>query len=190
MDSTHPIKRITRNNFSYISFTIVSQQIFDDLYNIGICQNKTWQIDIDEVVSHIPRQYQCDFFRGYFDGDGSITNTDKGKPSRISISIACTSSTASKFINILKDIGISALFAKDNREYKHDFGSVIFTGYNKYLFLKYIYDQESICLDRKRNRALEYFKLIETNATNRSENINAINKYSQFLVQRGIYENK
>jgi intein/homing endonuclease len=190
MNATHPITYITRKNSSYISFTIVSQQICDDLYDIGINPKKTWELDVAKIISHIPHKYHCDFLRGYFDGDGSISSTDKGKPSSVHISISCPFTVATDFLNILKNIGISASFTEDKRKYKHKFGCVVFTGYNKYLFLKYIYSQEDLCLNRKRARALEYCELIETNATNRSENINAVNKYDQFLAQRKIYETK
>jgi intein/homing endonuclease len=160
------------------------------LYDIGINPKKTWELDVAKIISHIPHKYHCDFLRGYFDGDGSISSTDKGKPSSVHISISCPFTVATDFLNILKNIGISASFTEDKRKYKHKFGCVVFTGYNKYLFLKYIYSQEDLCLNRKRARALEYCELIETNATNRSENINAVNKYDQFLAQRKIYETK
>ena len=184
MNSTHPIKCTMRGECSYISFTIVSQQIFNDLSSMGICQNKTWKMDISNVLSYLPNEYHCDFFRGYFDGDGSIAVTDDKRPSGFGVSIACPLKTASKLINILKNIGISALFTKDNRKYKYDFGNIVFTGYNKYLFLKYIYNTDALYLERKRDMATKYFELIEVNATNRSENINAVNKYNEFLVNR------
>lgn len=183
MESTHPIKHTVRNGFDYISFTIVSQQIFDDLCAVGLCQNKTWKLDINKVIESIPDQYLCDFFRGYFDGDGCITATDQERPSGIDVSIACPLSTALKFIDVLGNIGISSSYINDKRKYNHDFGRLSFTGFNKYLFLKYMYDNEHMRLNRKYVRAMEYFKLIETNATNRSENINAVNKYVQFLEQ-------
>ena len=181
MNATHPITQIKRNNSTYISFTIVSQQIFDDLQNIGIIENKTWDMDIAKVISRIPHKYYKDFFRGYFDGDGSVSNLEPGKPSGVRVRISCTLNSANTFIDALKRIGISASFIPDKRKYKHGFGTLSFTGYNKYIFLKLLYDNNNICLERKKVNATRYFNLVETNITNRRENIIAVNKYSEFL---------
>lgn len=182
MNATHKITQIKRKNSVYISFTIVSQQIFDDLKNIGIIENKTWDMDIAKVISNIPNEYYKDFFRGYFDGDGSVSNIEHGKPSIVRVRIACTLNSANTFIDTLKQIGISASFIQDKRQYKHDFGTLSFTGYNKYIFLKFLYDNDNICLERKKVNATQYFDLVETNITNRRENIIAVNKYSEVLA--------
>lgn len=184
MRATNHIKSSTNNGRSYIAIDIVSQQIFEDLCSIGVAPNKTWGLNINKIINNIPLEFYCDFIRGYFDGDGCITSTDNKKPSGIRISIACPSYSAPDFIKILNDVGIVISFIKDKRQekYKNDFGVLSLSGYNKYIFLKYLYYPNCMCLERKLQRAIVYCDLIECNSTNRAENIKAMEKYEQFLM--------
>ena len=81
MNATHPIIKtsIIQNdkNFEYISISIVSQKLFEDICNIGIAPKKTWKINLAQIIRNIPKQFIRDFLRGYFDGDGSINITKK-----------------------------------------------------------------------------------------------------------------
>ena len=63
---------ITTNRNKYASFVVCSKLLCDALRNIGFSNKKTYDLDITQVLSHIPSRYQRDFLRGMFDGDGSI----------------------------------------------------------------------------------------------------------------------
>jgi len=71
LDSDHkvserlPRKRVPKKSYE---LQIGSKEMFNDLANIGITQNKS------KVLSfpNIPDLYFADFVRGYFDGDGSV----------------------------------------------------------------------------------------------------------------------
>ena len=85
----------------------------------------------------------------------------------------------------LFSIGIDSVVYEDNRseKYTHPFGRFDFFGANKYIFLKWIYYENCLCLQRKYDSAIEYCNQVETNITNRSENINAINQYNTFKTR-------
>ena len=189
MNSTHPIQRnvktLNEKTFEYIAITIVSQQIFEDLCNMGITQQKTWLMNIKQVINQIPKQFIRDFLRGYFDGDGSITGISKNKPSSVSVNIAMPLQNAKLLQQILHSLGLEAVAQEDNRpnKYSHPFGRFEFFGVNKYIFLKWIYYEGCLCLQRKYDLALQYCNLVENNITNRAENINAVNQYCTFLKQ-------
>ena len=194
MNATHPIKKTTKasndKQYEYISVTIVSDQIYNDLFRIGIMPQKTWQMDIQQVIDCIPTKFVNDFLRGYFDGDGCITGVDKNKPSRTHINIAMPLQSANTLRQYLLSVGIDVAVREDKRpgKYTHPFGRIEFFGVNKYIFLKWMYYDDCMCLKRKYNAAMKYCDLIEKNITNRSENIKAVNQYNVFLKHSKMIE--
>jgi intein-encoded DNA endonuclease-like protein len=192
MRATHPIKKTTlvSNGVQreYISVTIVSDQIYNDLFSIGITPQKTWTMDIEYVLNNIPRRFVNDFLRGYFDGDGCITGVNKNRPSSTHIHIAMPMQNANMLKQYLLSFGIDSLALADNRsgKYAHPFGRIEFFGANKYIFLKWIYYKDCICLQRKYDSAMKYCNLVEKNITNRSENIKATNQYNIFLEHNKV----
>lgn len=69
LQSEHPIKYDRYNN-PYIS--IRCKEYYVDLTHIGFHNRKSYFIDLDKILSHIPKELIRHFIRGYFDGDGSI----------------------------------------------------------------------------------------------------------------------
>ena len=47
---------------------IGSKEMFNDLYALGMRQNKTKSL----TVPNVPNKFFCHFIRGYFDGDGNV----------------------------------------------------------------------------------------------------------------------
>ena len=124
MEATNPIKTIPKRNnnkcFDQIATTIVSQQIFNDLCNIGITPRKTWDMKIDDVMSHIPKQFIRDFLRGYFDGDGCITGVISQKPSKVAVTVAMPLVNAEALRDYLAQVGIISNVLEDKRpKYTH-----------------------------------------------------------------------
>lgn len=63
------ILKKTGNPFTSSKIMIYSRQILKDLEKFNVVPNKTGNHPLDY---NIPKQYQRDFVRGFFDGDGSI----------------------------------------------------------------------------------------------------------------------
>jgi hypothetical protein len=57
---------------------IGSKAIFESLIDLGFMQNKTNIVRLPTI----PREYFCDFLRGYLDGDGNIMFGYYRKPGR------------------------------------------------------------------------------------------------------------
>ena len=91
-----------------------------------------------------------------------------------------------KLIEYLKSIHITAEFSWDKRKKyintDKKFGSLILTNkLNKYCFLKYIYDNSSIYLIRKKDKADQFIKEIEK--LERITHIDIVNYY-KYAVQK------
>ena len=66
MESNYKIRKHYSNN---VQFSIKSSVIKSDLINIGVCENKTFDIQFPDVDI----KYMPSFIRWFFDGDGCIT---------------------------------------------------------------------------------------------------------------------
>jgi hypothetical protein len=85
--------------------------------------------------------------------------------------------------------GIEVKVNEDQRNYTNRFANLCLFGANKYIFLKWIYYPGCLCLSRKYKLATHYCDLVETNITNRSENIQAVKKYCDLLQKQTMLFN-
>ena len=158
------------------TFQIASDQIYDDLSQYGIVPNKTWDLNI----KNIPKEFIPSFLLGYFDGDGSIY--DAPTISKTNVGICGTESCINSISKLLKNVGLefSIIEDKRNHKYKGRFFNITFKNTSeKYCFLKTIYANECECLHRKKKLAMEFIYKVENNATNRYENVKAVNDYNK-----------
>lgn len=69
LKSNHPIRN---KNESAYTFSFTSKHICDKLRDMGLNNRKSYGFDFSRLRSYIPTEYERDFVRGLFDGDGSI----------------------------------------------------------------------------------------------------------------------
>ena len=176
--SENPIKY----NDETATLTIVSQEMYNDLINLGITPKKTYTMDLSIVIQNIPTQYQKDFIHGYFDGDGSITIRDI--PSKAKIQFAMPEYFIQPFQNMLLNLGIESSWNKDERSYKYTipFGNLVINGAsNKYCLLQLMLLENTISIQRKTQLCQQLCQQIQSNKTNRKENITAVTKWEELL---------
>lgn len=186
LNTTKPISVVRdkrRSDTIMASLQVTSDKIFNDLLDKGVGIRKTFDLDLMQIFKNIPCRFQSDFILGYFDGDGSITVSINGiSKSKICISGPIKSLKA--LSSTLQERGIGNIIVEDKRKYKEPFGSLEFVNTtDKYIFLKYIYKNNVKCLTRKKELAGELIKRIESNSTNRSENIKAIDNYKSVVIK-------
>lgn len=163
---------------------LTSDILVEDLLNLGVGIRKTFDLSIEYISKHIPKKFIPSFILGYFDGDGSIDIPKDNTISKSHIRISAPLKSLENFKNILEEFEINSKIIVDKREYKEPFGSLeIINTTNKYLFLKLIYGFYEDSLSRKKERSKELLSRIENNTTNRSENINSINKYKSVVLK-------
>lgn len=70
IESNHPINK----NYRYESYDVVigSKIMANSLISKGFNNHKSWEYNVEEIVSNIPDNLIHHFIRGYFDGDGSV----------------------------------------------------------------------------------------------------------------------
>lgn len=164
------------------TLTIVSQEMYDNLIRIGITPRKTYTMDLSKVIQNIPIQYQKDFIHGYFDGDGSITV--RNIPSKSKVQFAMPEYFMEPFQKMLLSLGIKSNWNRDKRTYKYTipFGSLVINGAsNKYCLLQLMLFENTISIQRKTQLCQQLCEQIQSNKTNRSENIIAVEKWEELL---------
>lgn len=117
-----------------------SRMVFD-LVELGVVQNKTKFLK----RPNIPKKYYSDWIRGYFDGDGAISNRKDGNTGGAFLS---SSISVMKFIveNIPGKNSIS--WNERSHIYCHYFGG---KGTVEKIY-KYMYKNSKICLKRKKDK--------------------------------------
>lgn len=183
IDSQKPLSESKRES-SYVNYIsileLVSDKMANDLKKYNIVENKTYSYEIVELKQEL----MSHFFRGYFDGDGSIscTNNKYHTPSSYNISIVGFVHNLSKMQNYLNnntEIKSSIVLDKRNAQNnKSDlpFGNLIFPNIeNKYKFINYIYqDRQDLYLPRKRYLAECFLNAINKNYSNKQNLYNNI----------------
>lgn len=163
---------------------LTSDILVENLLAYGVGVRKTFDMSINQVCSNISKKFIPSFILGYFDRDGSIDIPSDNTISKSHIRISAPLKSLKDFENILNEFEIYPTIVIDKREYKEPFGSLeLINTTNRYLFLKLIYSFYNDSLFRKKEKAQELLKRIETNSTNRSENINSIKKYKSVVLK-------
>lgn len=88
LSSNHPIS--LHKTYGTYNVTIGCKELNQSLWDKGFNNRKSWDYDVEEIVSHIPDELMNHFIRGYFDGDGCVGiynqgNGNNGKMHHISI---------------------------------------------------------------------------------------------------------
>ncbi|MEI6041995.1 MAG: LAGLIDADG family homing endonuclease [bacterium] len=108
MKLPHKISEIKSETGSVYRVQIGSKEMFNDLVLLGLTPNKSLRMDIPTI----PKKYEGDFIRGYFDGDGNIwvghTNKTRKKPTSVMF-VAFTSASKmflNNLFNMLNSLGL------------------------------------------------------------------------------------
>lgn len=149
-DRVHDSKRENTSTLYVYSTTI-----YDDLISLGVTQNKSLTLQWPTI----PKEFLKDFIRGYFDGDGSITEIKESKNSvKIVIQFLGTESflrgiiqTFDEFLGI-KDTG------KKIEKTQTNIKAIRYRTKQARTILEWLYDDAEIFLKRKFNRFEEHKK--------------------------------
>ena len=146
-----PKKKVQKYRNSY-KWHVVSPKMYEDLKKYGIMENKSHH---DILYPNIPREFDKDFIRGYFDGDGCISIKSTGY---IVVSIGSNSrmfleSLAAK----LQEYGINTrpIFTSYKSRINPYHTLYISGGIHKAKFKNFIYHNAETYLTRKHRKTME-----------------------------------
>ena len=141
IESNNPIKNATTPN-SY-TINISNKKFCENLIIQGCVPRKTFLIKFPDLRNDLKRH----FIRGFFDGDGSITCTDK----TLQITICCASND---FISeLVNELYSNIELRRIKKIYKRKDGLLLYvnsSGEDISLISKYFYDNSKIYLNRKK----------------------------------------
>lgn len=145
-----------RKNRKTSIVSIVSKELVEDLFKLGVVYNKTENAFMPDIKEDLIPS----FVRGYFDGNGYITKNIK----KIQTVIVIGSSLLAESIN---QILLNFEFKID------DYGTykklVLYKKNLTLSFYDYLYSNASIFLDRKMKRYLSLKRALSDESTNKSE---------------------
>jgi len=160
-DFEHSLSKLGK--LSYLKRTRIGRQPQIDAYirNYGLTKwlfdndfcNKS-KISPNKILENIRKEYHKDFLRGWIDGDGCFYVNLKRKMFQFSISGTYEQDWTS-LTNLLDDIGVSYKIDRRIRHEKSKSSTVRSCGYkNINKIVKYIYNNHSMCLKRKYDKAM------------------------------------
>lgn len=160
LSSQHPIHDyISNNGNEYSRLLITSEQMFDQLSQKGCIERKTTTLTFPP--NHIvPKVYQSDFIRGYFDGDGSFSKCSPKSKLPYSIKIMGTSEMIHSIIEVA---GIERFYiGKRHKNNVNNYSLEINHSEEIMKFSEYIYQFTGYTLSRKYKRYQELRSVVYT----------------------------
>lgn len=140
-----PEKSLSKYKNSY-KWKVTSKKIYMDLTKYGITENKS---HTSYVYPLIPKEFDRDFIRGYFDGDGciSIKSTGYNVISFCSNSLPFLKSLAK--VLLLYGVQTRPIYSTSKNRKSIFHTLYISGGVNKSIFKKFLYENAKIFLIRK-----------------------------------------
>ena len=148
--------------YNYSRVQIYNTNICRDLIKLNCVPRKSLILKYPE--GKIPECFEKDFIRGYFDGDGSVSFTEhlqyhknKGKY-YMQKSFYANILGTQNFLEVISEILSKNDIKNSIKKYSANVPEIRITGSKNLLnFAHYIYDNFSVCLDRKYNKFIQAF---------------------------------
>jgi len=140
---------------------ITHSQIYEDVQKHGCCLDKTYNL---EFPTTIPKEFMGDYFRGFFDGDGSIYIYEKKMYRPATVKIVATRKWALGAVKYLKYLNIDSALYDDKRHDNRITGLHICNVPSLLDFYRLIYSdiKDQIFLKRKYEKFSDYFNFKTT----------------------------
>lgn len=141
------------NRTKMVRLATYSQKIYEDLEKLGMSERKSLTL-LFPTEDQVPREFQRDFIRGYFEGDGGISLHLENK---INLCVCGTPEFNQTLSDIIRrDLGINSYFGADERP-RINYCTLIMSGPKNCLrFLEWIFKDCSYKMERKWKTYLDF----------------------------------
>lgn len=140
-----------------VSISIGSYILAKDLIGLGCVPRKSLILKFP-TEEQVPVHLLSHFIRGYFDGDGSVY---KAAYNSYYAEFIGTFQFMEGVVNILCGVGLTNISIRNKIVNKNTYTIRYSKQTDVVLLYKYLYDNATICLDRKRDRFLKFLELIK-----------------------------
>lgn len=158
---TGEISIINRGNTQYCDLTLCSPIFSETLAKLGCIQGKTYTLEFPKLPNNLLNH----FLRGYFDGDGCISITQRSNRKEGSMQYQLNFVGKDSVILKIQDIICknTGVFKTKLRNRKNSFANCISWCGRKVCFkiLQYLYKDSTIYLNRKYNKYLQIGNAVE-----------------------------
>lgn len=143
---------MSRENSQLSRILLTSQKTVDDLIKLG-CKKQKSLILTFPTQQEVPDDLLRHFIRGYFDGDGSISSSQKGTYTDYHLNIV---GTENFILNLFLKMGTKGSCFPDKRKTNSWYLGI---GGNQQLkeIYHFLYDGATVFLERKYNKFKEIF---------------------------------
>lgn len=144
LETEAPIRDRKNASSEYHVLRIYSKKMVQSLMDRGVTTAKSENMPFP---NNIPENCMEDFFRGYFDGDGSVMRVSQRNAIRVSFTSksGCFLQKSQNFLN--ENVCMSGCLTQNSLAYM-----LHFTGQNALKFYNYIYDDTELHLEPKKNK--------------------------------------
>lgn len=147
-DIVKSMQKCGDKKFPIVTLCIYSKYAVKDLISLGIVNNKSFIVNMD----NIPKEYMIDFIRGYFDGDGTV-GEQFSKKSKATMLRARMCSGSEKLliqtVNHLEELGVKKVKVRKDKE-KELYNIEYSQKASKSIYELFYNDDSLIYLDRKK----------------------------------------
>lgn len=158
LENTRPIKDYTRTNgYKNSKLYFFSKKIKQDLAFYDIIPNKTYEAE--DFIKNIKIDFFWDFIRGFFDGDGSVTNPNFTIRWQLDGVCHKTLLHIQQILKDIYDIETKIVFNPDIKSTIPKYRLYCYSQEKCHTIFNYMYeDKNCLKLHRKYNRFLELLK--------------------------------
>ena len=158
LQNERPVKDYTRSNgYKNSKLYFYSKKMKADLALYDIIPNKTYEAD--DYIKNIKLEYFWDFIRGFFDGDGSITNSNSGIRWQLDGVCLKTFQHIQQILQDIYDIETKIVFNPDQKSTVPKYRLYCYSQTKCKAIFTFMYPNSNcIKMDRKYNRFLELLK--------------------------------
>lgn len=158
LENERPVKDYTRSNgYKNSKLYFYSKKMKQDLAFYDIIPNKTYEAS--DFIKNIKPEYFWDFIRGFWDGDGSITNPNSTIRWQLDGVCLKTLEHIQKILNEKYNIETKIVYSPDEKSTIPKYRLYCYSQEKCHIIFNYMYEKEDcIKLHRKYYRFLELLK--------------------------------